>query len=217
MFTGIIERQGQVAALQHAAGGARLAVELETELDSPTLGESIAISGVCLTLEAGSTPRRAVFFLSSETLQRTTLGGLKAGAIVNIERALKVGDRLGGHFVHGHVDAVGAITRWEKEGEGWALEISFPPSLAPLIAAKGSIAVDGISLTVVDAGTEKFTVAVIPHTAQQTTLRSAQSGTKVNLEADMLARYVQRALAGAVSATSGVTRELLSNAGFESR
>jgi riboflavin synthase len=214
MFTGIIERLGRLAAVQPAAGGARLVVEPERAIDSPIEGESIAVSGACLTLEAGSTPARLNFFLSTETLARTTFGASRPAALVNLERALKLGDRLGGHLVHGHVDAVGAIRRWERRGEAWWLEVEHPPELSALLAPKGSIAVDGISLTIVQIADRSFTVAVIPRSVETTSLREARVGGRVNLEADMLARYVLRALESLQSTPRSLTRDTLREAGF---
>lgn len=218
MFTGIIEISAELATLRPATEGSRLEVRPAPSPEplATETGESIAINGVCLTLEAGSAPDRWRFFASPETLRRTTLGALRPGAALNLERALRAGDRLGGHFVAGHVDAVGEITRWERLGESWELEVAFPAELAPLLAVKGSVAVDGISLTVATLTAGRFTVAVIPHTVAVTNLRAAVVGQPVNLEADMFARYVVRALEAQQHQSSppALSPELLARAGF---
>lgn len=213
MFTGIIERLGVLTGRRPVAGGARLDIAPERPYDDLVVGESIAINGACLTVEPDSTPGRLVFFTSGETLQRTTLGSLRNGAPLNLERALRPADRLGGHIVLGHVDAVGAIRRFDRTGESWHLEVGFPPELAPLLAAKGSVAVDGISLTLVDADRDAFSVAVIPQTVERTNLRAAGPGAAVNLEADVMARYVLRALQSLREA-GGLSTDLLGRAGF---
>lgn len=215
MFTGIIENLGIVDGLAGAQGGSRLTVIPETKISDLAVGESIATSGVCLTAEQDSRSDRLVFFLSSETLSRTTLGALQRGAVVNLERSLRADGRLGGHLVMGHVDGLGTIRRFTRTGESWLLEVDYPSNLAPFLAPKGSIAIDGISLTVVDLSDATFTVAVIPHTVQSTNLRQAVPGKTVNLEVDMLARYVVRALETYGRRPEGtVTRDFLKQAGF---
>ncbi|MEN6625547.1 MAG: riboflavin synthase [Candidatus Sumerlaeia bacterium] len=215
MFTGIIERIGTVLGRAAAPGGARLEISTAPAVSDLRVGESIAINGVCLTVEPPSRPDRLVFFMSGETIGRTTLGGLDKGHKVNLERSLMAGDRLGGHLVMGHVDGIGTIRRWEMRGEAWRLECSYPPELASLLAVKGSVAVDGISLTITELTGETFSVAVIPHTAGQTNLNAAAPGVRVNLEADMLARYVQRALeAQGRQPRGGLTLDTLREAGF---
>ena len=214
MFTGLIETLGSVTGLARAGEGSRLRVAPRAPLAELAVGESIAVSGVCLTAEQGSRGGELIFFLSTETLARTTLGRLERGALVNLERSLRADGRLGGHLVMGHVDGIGAIRRFDRLGEGWVLEIAFPPDLAPYLAVKGSVAVDGISLTVADLREGAFTVAVIPHTAQATNLCQARAGSPVNLEVDVLARHVVRALDLYARQSEGVTREKLRQAGF---
>ena len=176
MFTGIIETLGRVENLSRTGqAGARLAVAPERPLAALAAGESIAVNGVCLTAEKESTDRRLVFFASPESLTRSTLGELRAGDAVNLERALRADGRLGGHLVMGHVDAIGTIQRLERVGEAWDLEVAYPRELASLIAQKGSIAVDGISLTVAALGEGTFTVAVIPFTYDGTRLSRCRS------------------------------------------
>lgn len=192
MFTGLIADLGLVEAIVPRQGGARLTVRpAALPVDALVLGESIACSGACLTVvERGG--GRVSFDAVPETLSRTTVGGWRPGTKVNLERALAVGERLGGHLVQGHVDAVGEVVQRRPEGQGVRLTISLPASIAPLVAEKGSIAVDGVSLTVAAATRDRFEVALIPETLSRTTLGEAGPGTKVNLEADVIARHVAR-------------------------
>lgn len=192
MFTGLVSDIGTVERLVPRQGGARLTLRpAALPVDALAPGESIACSGACLTVvERGG--GLVTFDAVPETLARTTLGGWRAGTRVNLERALALGERLGGHLVLGHVDAVGEVLARVVEGQGARLTVSLPPAIAPLVAEKGSIAVDGVSLTVATAGRDRFEVALIPETLGRTTLGEAGPGTKVNLEADVLARHVAR-------------------------
>jgi len=192
MFTGLIEDVGTVERVAPRQGGARLALRPRTlAVDALALGESVACSGCCLTVaERGG--GIVSFDAVPETLSRTTLGSWRPGSAVNLERALALGDRLGGHLVAGHVDAVGEILARVAEGQGARLTVSLPPAIAPLVAEKGSIAVDGISLTVARAHRDRFEVALIPETLARITLGAAAPGTRVNLEADVVARHVAR-------------------------
>ena len=194
MFSGIIEGLGTVAALERTGEDARLVVEGGLDAADLVLGESICTSGVCLTVRE-RTPRGFVADLSGETLRRSTLGRLQVGDRVNLERSLRLGDRLSGHFVFGHVDGVGRVAALERTGNGYWLRVTTEQDLAPYLVDKGSISVDGISLTMCDVGETSFCIAVIPHTFEVTTLHCRRSGDPVNLEADMLARYARRALA----------------------
>ena len=193
MFSGIIESLGTVEALERRGEDARLVVRHGFGDVELSLGESICTSGVCLTaveIPAGF----YVADLSGETLRRTTLGSLRPGDRVNLERSLRLGDRLSGHFVFGHVDGVGRIDVLEHSGAGYTLRVTTDPVLAPYLVDKGSIAVDGISLTMCDVSDTSFGVAVIPHTFSVTTLSRRRVGEAVNVEIDMLARYARRAL-----------------------
>jgi riboflavin synthase len=192
VFTGLIIDVATVERVAPRQGGARLALRSPAlPLDDLALGESIACSGACLTV-AEVSGGLVHFDAVPETLSRTTIGGWRPGTRVNVERALALGDRLGGHLVQGHVDAVGEILARVAEGQGARLTLSLPASIAPLVAEKGSIAIDGVSLTVARAARDRFEVALIPETLARTTLGEAAPGTKVNLEADVLARHVAR-------------------------
>lgn len=193
MFSGIIESLGTVEALEQRGADARLVVQHGFGDVELALGESICTNGVCLTAVAFS-PGAYVADLSAETLRRTSLGSLKPGDAVNLERSLRLGDRLSGHFVFGHVDGVGRVQALEPSGQGYTLRVETDASLAPYLVDKGSIAVDGISLTMCDVRDSSFGVAVIPHTFEVTTLSRRQVGDPVNVEIDMLARYARRAL-----------------------
>jgi riboflavin synthase len=196
MFTGITTDIGQVAsAVTKAGSDLRLEIETAQDLASVAIGASIACSGVCLTVVAKSGNRFAVD-VSGETIARTAHAMWAPGARLNLERALKVGDELGGHIVTGHVDAIGRIVSAEKTAGSLALIVEAPASLAPFIAPKGSICVDGVSLTVNSVSDTaigaRFTLNIIPHTAEWTTLGTATEGREVNLEIDVIARYLQR-------------------------
>ena len=193
MFTGIITDVGRV--LEIADGGSRrLTIGTRLPLADVPLGSSIATSGICFSaIDKGDD--WFTVEASGATLDVTTAGDWLVGETVNLERSLRIGDELGGHIVFGHVDAVGEILALEPAGESYRLEVRVPKSLAPLIAVKGSIAVDGISLTVNDATADRFAVNVIPHTWRVTNLCEREPGDRVNVEIDMLARYVARQLA----------------------
>ncbi len=201
MFTGLVSERGRVAGdLRPLAGGAvRLAVEHSAELAARLdLGASLAVSGVCLTVVASApSPAgwRSEFEAIPETLARTTLGRLRAGDAVNLEPALRMGDPLGGHLVQGHVDGTSAVVERRDARENRELAFALPAALAPFLVEKGSITVDGVSLTVAARLADRFTVALIPHTLAVTTLGDLVVGDRVNLEVDVLAKYVQQALA----------------------
>ena len=173
--------------------GISLTLQLPQISTTAGIGDSIAINGVCLTV-VNREESLLRFELSPETIAKTNLGLLKKNDLVNAEPSLRLGDVLGGHLVQGHVDAIGELVSRKKEGEWETFCFSMPEETAKFVANKGSITVDGVSLTVVDAGMDRFTVALIPHTLAETNLGAMQPGTKVNLESDMLARYVQRIL-----------------------
>jgi riboflavin synthase len=189
MFTGIIQHLGVIESLERLEAGARM--RLRTDDPVPfERGESLAVNGVCLTVLPES-DGMLVTDISNETLSRTTLGALVAGARVNVERALAVGDRLGGHMVQGHVDTTGELLSIANDGEFATYRWSFPAEYAELVISKGSIAVDGVSLTIVDPDITSFGAALIPETLRRTNLGDARIGARVNLEFDMVAKYIR--------------------------
>ena len=197
MFTGIITDVGRVRALQAADDG-RLEIETAYDTADIAIGASVACSGCCLTVIEKGQDENGVgwmaFVASGETRRRTVLGQWTVGTPVNLERALKAGDELGGHIVSGHVDGVARVAGAREEGESLVLTVTAPQDLAPFIAAKGSVTLDGVSLTVNTVAGRDFTVNLIPHTRAVTTLGTAAAGRALNLEIDMLARYVARLL-----------------------
>ena len=198
MFTGLVEAQGTVCDLQLLGEQARLKLELPFAGEL-ALGDSVAVNGCCLTV-AGHDEATASFDLLAQTLRVTSLGSLVIGSRVNLERAMQVGGRFGGHFVQGHVDATGTITRLEASGQDHIMAIALPPEIARLCVHKGSLAVDGISLTIAELNDGNAVFWITPHTWECTHLHAAHTGQKVNLEADMLAKHVEKLLAGRLAA-----------------
>jgi riboflavin synthase len=193
MFTGIVEELGTVQAVERQSDAVRLTVRATAVLQDAGLGDSICVNGCCLTVSE-RTDSTWTADVMAETLAKTGVGSLVAGDRVNLERAVTAGTRLGGHLVQGHVDAVGHVVRREP-GEHWdVVTISMPRDLAPYLVDKGSITVDGVSLTVVQAGAEEFTVSLIPETLRRTTLGFREPGAVVNLEVDVIGKYVARQL-----------------------
>jgi riboflavin synthase len=190
MFTGIVEELGRVRSLEDRAGAARLVVQCATVNRDSSVGDSVAVNGVCLTA-VEVTGEALSFDLARETLDRSTLGGLRAGDPVNLERPLTLATRLGGHLVQGHVDGVAAVRSVDRNGAEASIRIALPSSLRPYVVEKGAIAVDGVSLTVTVVDDEGFEVALIPHTLAVTTLGERGPGDGVNLEADVVAKYVE--------------------------
>jgi riboflavin synthase len=193
MFTGLIEDLGTVRELRKGSDSARLSVATAIPMDELELGASIAVNGICLTVTnfGGGSFTADV---SPETLGRSNLGALLPGSRVNLERALRLGDRLGGHWVSGHVDAVGTLEQAQRDGNAWRLTFRLPTEVNRYVVEKGSVAIDGISLTVNSVGDETFSVAIIPHTLALTTLKEAKVGARVNIETDILGKYVERLL-----------------------
>ena len=211
MFTGIIENLATVRKLSLKAGGAELLLDIRGFGDGLKLGESIAINGVCLTVkEVKGTV--VGFDVSSETLKKTTLGKLRNAEKVNIERALKVGDRLGGHFVTGHVDGIGNIKEKKQYADQCTMIFSVEKRFTDMMIEKGSVAIDGISLTVVDLKASFFSVALIPYTMTLTTLGFKKVGDQVNIEIDMLGKWVKKILKK--ENDGGITWEQLTEQGF---
>jgi riboflavin synthase len=204
MFTGIVEETGEVLALERSAESARLKIKAQVVAGDVHLGDSIAVNGCCLTVTSFENGELA-FDLLQETLVRTNLGDLVPGAPVNLERALAAGARLGGHFVQGHVDSPAEILALEPSGADYRLEIALPAEFTGLVAFKGSIAVDGISLTVAEVRAESFVLWIIPHTMAVTNLHTRRLGDRVNLEFDLLAKYLERMLSVRGGALAGAT------------
>ena len=215
MFTGLVEEMGAVERLREGTDLCKLSLRARQVLEGLRIGDSVAVNGVCLTV----TERNSDGFTADvmpETVRRTTLRALRPGDRVNLERALRPSDRLDGHIVHGHVEGVGTIARIRPEGNALVYGITAPVELLPYIVPKGSIAVDGISLTVAYVDSKVFKVSIIPHTGEETTLLKKKPGDKVNLENDLIGKYVEKLLQpGNVSSqSSGITRELLLKYGF---
>jgi riboflavin synthase len=225
MFTGLVEEVGVVRRLERRGEGGRLAVTARKVLEGTRIGDSIAVDGACLTVvEVGG--QGFTVDCMPETLSHTTLGEAAPGRRVNLERSLMWGDRIGGHLVLGHVDGTGEVLAVVREGIAWRVRISLPSEIAGCVARKGSIAVDGVSLTVIAAEGGSFEVGIIPHTMSETTLHDVKPGVRVNLEADVLARYVLRTLQamregreaitlpGESVTAGGLTETLLREQGF---
>jgi riboflavin synthase len=206
VFTGLVEDVGRVRDLVPCGNGVTFWVETSFDVDDLALGESIACNGVCLTAEAF---RAGAFQVTAgiETLNCTTLGAVEEGMALHLERALQAGARLGGHLVSGHVDAVGAVTSTQQQKESFLVWIEAPQELAKFIAAKGSICVDGVSLTVNEVEGGTFRVNLIPHTLDHTHMGSYEKGTEVNLEVDLVARYVERLLEGRMASEPVIESE----------
>ncbi len=220
MFTGIVEEIGTIQAVVRGAASIVLTIKAAKVLTDVHLGDSIAVNGVCLTV-VGFTRDSFSADVMPETMRRTNLAHLQSGSVVNLERALRLEARLGGHIVNGHVDAVSEIISLTKDDNAVLVKISAPAEIAKYIVAKGSVALDGVSLTVVQSQNTWFSVSLIPHTAQNTTLLAKKAGDFVNIETDVVGKYVERLLAfhktsGAPLKTveSKITQELLEKYGF---
>jgi riboflavin synthase len=211
MFTGIIETVGTVHSVESTAAGRRIAIELEALADGLKLGASVAINGVCLTVAAmqGSV---AEFDAVAETLQRSNLGRLAAGSKVNLERSLRVGQPLDGHFVQGHVDGVAEVQRLDVSAREWKVWFTASPEVMRYVVPKGSVAIDGVSLTIVEARTDTFSVVLVPTTLEHTTLAELRQGQKVNVETDLIVRTILHRLSGMQEA--GITLDKLREHGF---
>jgi len=211
MFTGIIAAVGQLKSLQSVGGDIRLHIDsAKLDLSDVKLGDSIAVNGVCLTV-VQMADRSLQFDVSQETLQRTSLGQLKTGGEANLEKALAVGDRLGGHMVSGHVDGLAEVISKTASARSWQYKISVPAELERYIAEKGSITIDGVSLTVNSVFDGGFDINIIPHTLEETIIKHYQTGTKVNLEVDLIARYLERLLP---QTDTTISRDFLSQHGY---
>jgi riboflavin synthase len=216
MFTGLVEELGKVRAVARGAHSIRLSLGGEKVLSDVKIGDSIAVDGACLTVVEFSSNNFTVDVMP-ETYDRTTLSSRKLGDSVNLERTLRVGDRLGGHMVSGHVDAVGTLVSVTPRDNANILRVQFPANLGPFVIPQGSVAVDGVSLTVVDCGNDWFEVSLIPHTWQVTVLSQKKAGDKVNVETDVLGKYIYRMLPSTSkihNTTSVIGTDFLSKHGF---
>ncbi|MDQ3064597.1 MAG: riboflavin synthase [Acidobacteriota bacterium] len=214
MFTGIIEELGEISNLERHAGGARIKISAKVVTENTAEGDSIAVNGVCLTaldIKANSFSAD----VSGETLSRSTLGKLNVGAKVNLERAVTASTRLGGHIVQGHVDARGKFLEAAQTGDFWTVRVLFPKEIGQYLVYKGSISVEGISLTIADLAADSFEIAVIPKTWELTNLSALKGGDEVNLEADVIAKYVERImLYRREEKAEAITMEKLTKLGF---
>jgi len=214
MFTGLIEDLGTVRELRRESNLVRLTVGTAIPAAELNLGDSVAVNGICLTVVAIGTGSFTAD-VSPETLERSTLGQLAAGSRVNLERALRLSDRLGGHLVSGHVDAIATISERLQDRNAIRFTFRLPAAVNRFVAEKGSVAIDGISLTVNAVTDETFTVAVIPHTLAMTTLQEKKSGDRVNIETDLIARYIARLLGvGEAQPTGALNLDFLAKHGF---
>ena len=215
MFTGLIQ---DVGTLEQVLPGGMTDLWIRTRLGAASfvLGESIAVDGACLTVVERAGDRFRVQ-AAPETLRRTTLGALRPGARVNLERALALGDRLGGHLVAGHVDAVSEVLETRAEGGSWVMRFALSSELAPYFVEKGSVAIDGISLTVNTVGRDSFSVQLIPETQERTGLQAKGVGARVNLEADLIGKYVARLFSLRQDSKQGLSEDVLRAAGFGSK
>ena len=213
MFTGLIEEVGKVFQIRQSGDAARVTVECPLIAKGTNIGDSIAINGVCLTVVSLDTAL-LTFDAVPETMRRTNLGQLHTGSPVNLERALAAGQRMGGHFVQGHIDGVGTVASVRSEDNAHIFFIKASKELMRYIVPKGSVAIDGVSLTVVDVEPNQFSMWIIPHTFENTTFKIRQIGDVVNLETDLLAKYVEKMLLGSDEAENGLSIEKLRDAGY---
>ncbi|MFB6145450.1 MAG: riboflavin synthase [Candidatus Nanohaloarchaea archaeon] len=192
MFTGLVEETGEVISVEEAGEGVRVKVRSDTVFEDAEIGDSISLSGACLTVEDSGNDH-AVFFLAEETLDKTWFSDIREGDTLNFERSLKAEDRMGGHYVQGHVEDVARVLEVEELEEGWNFRFSMPENIEQYIVEKGFVAVEGISLTVTDVDDEGFSVTIIPETWKKTVLSEKDIGDSVNVEADVMAKYAEKA------------------------
>ncbi|MDE0084962.1 MAG: riboflavin synthase [Candidatus Poribacteria bacterium] len=213
MFTGIVEEIGTITEVYPQSSGVTVKITAETVLEDAKIGDSIAVDGPCLTVR-DLEQRVFVVDISEETRRRTTLRSCKVGTRVNLERSLRLGDRIGGHLVLGHVDEIATISGWKNEGTSSIMQVTVSPKIKPYIAYKGSIAVDGVSLTIADVSDNKFEVALIPHTLQVTTLGDKRNGDSVNIEVDVMARYIETLMQNQIPPSQTIDLEFLQKHGY---
>ena len=215
MFTGIIQTVANIADRKLSGKAGKLIIELKTPLADPVKGESIAVNGACLTLE-NSSGTLLTFHVLEETFSKTNLGSLPVGAKVNIERAMSLGDRLGGHLVTGHIDAACTVKKLERKGGDWVITVNYPRELSAFLVEKGSVAVDGVSLTLVEVKKDYFTVHLIPSTMEMTSLSGRKAGELVNMETDLIGKYVLNHLrcSGTMRDNSNINMDSLRESGW---
>ncbi|WP_394792883.1 riboflavin synthase [Armatimonas sp.] len=214
MFTGIVEAVGKIVALDSGRDSVRLSVSAAHIAEDVAIGDSVAVNGVCLTVVEIAAPQ-LTFEAVYETLRRTTLGQRRVGDPVNLERALQTNGRFGGHIVQGHIDGTGRIASIRPVGDSWFVYIEASQDLLRYIVTKGSVCVDGISLTVMDADDKAFSLSIIPHTWENTTLKDRHAGDSVNVETDIIGKYVEKLMGGwAPGGGRGVTLDLLARSGY---
>lgn len=213
MFTGIIEEVGTITEVHPKSNGVAVRINAETVLEDAKIGDSIAVDGPCLTVRSLD-DNGFVADISAETCRRTTLRSCKVGSLVNLERSLRLGDRLGGHLVLGHVDEVATISGWKNEGSSVIMRVTVSPKVKPYVAYKGSIAVDGVSLTIANVTNNCFEVALIPHTLEVTTLGRKQNGDDVNIEVDVMARYIETLMQNQVPSSKTIDLTFLQEHGY---
>ena len=213
MFTGIIEEIGTITEVQPISNGVTIKIKAATVLDDIKIGDSIAVSGPCLTVR-DLEQEAFVADISEETCNKTTLRNCKVGTHVNLERSLRLGDRIGGHLVLGHVDEIATISGWKDEGASSRMQVTVSPKVKPYIAYKGSIAIDGVSLTIANVFDDTFEVALIPHTLDVTTLSENRIGEIVNIEVDVMARYIETLMQNQIPPSHTIDLEFLHKHGY---
>jgi len=206
MFTGLIEETGTIQQIKNIAGGKKIVISAEKILSDIKVDDSISVSGVCLTVIEYNKKKFTVEAVG-ETLQKSTIADLKINDSVNLERALRLNDRLGGHFVQGHVNGIGRISRLEKRGDNWFVEISIPVELEKYVIEEGSIAIDGVSLTIAKLNNNFVGISVIPHTFKNTVISNYRIDTAVNVETDFFAKYIEKILLGNNTGSNGILTE----------
>jgi riboflavin synthase len=214
MITGLIEKVANIAEREINSGAGKLTLHLESQFDKLVKGESIAVNGVCLTVEKFD-DSTITFHVLNETFTKSNIGEIAMGGKVNLERALAVGARLGGHMVSGHVDTTSDVISWTETGTDWILTVALPESIKPFMVTKGSITIDGVSLTIAELKDDSFSVHLIPTTLSETALFERQPGLKVNLEADIIGKYVVKQLSAYQGAQpSNISMDTLADAGW---
>ena len=214
MFTGIIQDIGEIVSARRVGSGVLLTISAPASGKELKVNDSVSVNGVCQTVIRGAGSTFAVEAVE-ETMRKTTLGDLLPGSFVNIELPLRLSDRLGGHLVQGHVDCVGTIGTIEKRESSWLITVDFPGEFTKYVIPVGSIAVDGISLTIARTAGSRFTVSIIPHTLEKTTLSRAAVGMKVNLEFDLVGKYIEKFVVGGEKPSSGLTADRLRSWGYD--